>query len=96
MRLNQVNKAVAPLKFTVDGKTCEAYPGDTISVALYAVGQRAWRQSRQDEARGLLCGMGICFDCLVTVDGKQNLRACQTLIKEGMQVETTAKVSGKE
>lgn len=71
-----------------DGKPLAALPGDTVASALYAAGIRSWRQSRAGDERGLLCGIGLCFDCLLTVDGSPNLRACQTVVKEGMVVQT--------
>jgi predicted molibdopterin-dependent oxidoreductase YjgC len=71
----------------VNGVETPAYPGETIAAALYAAGVRAWRTSRSGEARGLLCGMGVCYDCLVTVDGVPNVRACQMLVEPGMVVE---------
>ncbi len=72
----------------IDGEPCPAAPGNTIAGELYALGRRAWRRSRAGDARGLLCGMGICFDCLVTVDHVPGQRACQVLVKDGMQIET--------
>lgn len=76
------------LSFTVDGAPCTAYPGDTIAAALYAAGIRAWRRSRQGDLRGLFCGIGVCYDCLVMVDGVPNRRACQIEVREGMAVQT--------
>jgi hypothetical protein len=75
--------------FRLDGVLCPAYPGDTIAAALYAAGRRAWRRSRGGEPRGLLCGIGMCFDCLVSVDGVPGVRACLTEVHEGMVVETS-------
>jgi predicted molibdopterin-dependent oxidoreductase YjgC len=76
------------ITFTVDGEPIVAYEGDTVAGALYATGRRAWRRSRFGDERGLLCGIGYCFDCLLTVDGRPDLRACQTLVQEGMVVTT--------
>jgi hypothetical protein len=76
------------IHFIFDGEQLSAYPGDTIASALYALGRRSWRRSRAGDERGLLCGIGVCFDCLLAVDGIVNLRACQTLLTEGMVVET--------
>jgi len=76
------------ITFFVDGETIQAYPGDTIASALYAQGKRAWRVSRSGDHRGLFCGIGMCFDCLVTVDEKPNQRACVTTVAQGMQVMT--------
>lgn len=78
-----------PLRFTFDGRELFAYEGETVAAALLAAGRRAFRRTgRRGEPRGLLCGMGICFDCLVRVDGRPNVRACQTPVAEGMRVET--------
>ncbi len=76
------------MTFFVDGKAMTAFQGDTVAGALFAAGIRAWRRARSGEERGLLCGIGICFDCLVTVDGQSDQRACQTLVEPGMLVET--------
>jgi len=76
------------IHFTFDGQPLTARLGDTIASALYAAGIRSWRRSRQGDERGLLCGIGVCFDCLLSVDGVDNLRACQTLLTDGMRVET--------
>jgi hypothetical protein len=76
------------VQFLVDGQRQQAYAGDTIAVALYRAGRRAWRKDQAGGPRGLLCGMGTCFDCLLTVDGAAGLRACQVVVREGMVVET--------
>jgi predicted molibdopterin-dependent oxidoreductase YjgC len=81
-------EGVQPISIIVDGEELQALPGDTIASALYAQGKRAWRVSRSGDARGLFCGIGLCFDCLVTVDGKPNQRACVTPVAQGMQVAT--------
>jgi predicted molibdopterin-dependent oxidoreductase YjgC len=79
----------APLRLTVDGAEISAFAGETVAVVLLAAGMRAMRQtSRAGAFRGLFCGMGVCFDCLVTVDGRPNVRACVTPIAEGMNVIT--------
>lgn len=79
------------MTFLVDGKSFTALQGDTIASALYASGVRSWRRSRDGGERGLLCGIGICFDCLVTVNGQMDQRACQTLVTQGMVVQTNLK-----
>ena len=77
-----------PFTIIFDGEPLPAYPGDTVASALYAAGKRAWRRSRAGDQRGLLCGIGLCFDCLLTVDGVTNQRACQVTVKDGMVVQT--------
>ena len=74
--------------FEVDGKAVEARAGETIAVALLARGQRRLRSTRkQGKPRGLFCAMGICFDCVVTVDGRSGVRACMTTARPGTRVE---------
>jgi predicted molibdopterin-dependent oxidoreductase YjgC len=77
------------LHFTFDGRQLLAHEGETVAIALLAAGQRGFRlTTRRAEPRGLFCGMGVCFDCLVRVDGRPNVRACQIPVAEGMRVET--------
>jgi predicted molibdopterin-dependent oxidoreductase YjgC len=77
------------LHFTFDGQDVPAYEGETVAAALIAAGRRAFRLTgRGAEPRGLFCGMGLCFDCLVRVNGRPNVRACQAPAAEGMRVET--------
>lgn len=74
---------------TVDGVPVPAREGQTIAGALLTAGRRAWRRTGRGRPRGLFCGIGLCFDCLVAVDGVPNVRACVTPVAEGMAVETT-------
>lgn len=73
--------------FTWNGQEVSAYPGETILGALVASGIQTLRYTRfGHEPRGMLCGIGLCFECLVTVDGKPNRRACVTRAEPGMRV----------
>ena len=77
----------AVIRFTFAGRTVQGHAGDTIAMALYASGERVLRNSSRDgEPRGVLCNMGICYECLVVVDGR-TVRACTTVVGEGMRVE---------
>lgn len=71
----------------VDGQAIPARPGQTVAAALLAAGRRTWRRTLRGQPRGLFCGMGVCFECLVTVDGVADQRACMTLAQPGMQVQ---------
>ena len=86
LRFGKENQATFNIIF--DGEALPAYPGDTVASALYASGKRAWRRSRAGDERGLLCGIGLCFDCLVTIDGIPNQRACQVMVKDSMVIQT--------
>jgi D-hydroxyproline dehydrogenase subunit gamma len=76
----------ARLSLTVDGRTVDAYEGETVAAVLLAEGHVATRETRSGSPRGVYCGMGVCFDCLVVVDGVPNTRACVTWVREGMDV----------
>ena len=74
--------------FTFDGAKVRGVAGDTIASALYAEGQRIFSRSfKYHRPRGLLCCQGTCPNCMLTVDGTPNVRACVTPISEGMRVE---------
>ncbi len=78
----------ATLTIIVDGEPVPAYPGETVATVLLAAGRRTFRHTDHGAPRGLFCGMGVCFDCLVTVDGQPDVRACMTIVRPGMVVET--------
>ncbi|WP_426954704.1 FAD-dependent oxidoreductase [Muricoccus radiodurans] len=78
-----------PFTFTFEGRAIEALPGETIGTALSAAGILAFRHTASGVPRGLHCGMGACWDCLVAVGGHVNQRACMTKAKPGMQVTGT-------
>ena len=78
--------------FNFDGKPIEAFEGESIAAALLVHGMRAIRfTDRRGEPRGLFCNMGICFDCLVEVNGQPNQRACQYQVSEGLEVKSQKK-----
>lgn len=79
-----------PIEITVDGTTVPALAGETVAAALTAAGLRALRQTKDGAPRGVYCGMGVCFDCRVTIDGEAGLRSCLTTVKPGMHIRTGA------
>lgn len=84
-----ITPAGRPVRFWYDGQPVEGLEGETIAAALAAGGIKAMRHTRGGERRGLYCGMGACFDCLVTVDGQASQRACLTKVADGQQVRST-------
>ena len=81
------------VQIMVDGDSIQAYEGESLAAALLAAGRRVFRHAEPGgDPRGIFCGMGICYDCLVMVSGQDHVRACITLVQEGMQVSTTAMV----
>lgn len=75
------------MKIRVDGKSVEVKPGMSVAAVVMNLGL-ATRQSASGEARGPVCGMGVCFECRVWVDGEGPLRSCQMTVREGMEVKT--------
>jgi D-hydroxyproline dehydrogenase subunit gamma len=76
------------IKVIIDGDEITAFEGETVAAVLLAEGRRVFRYTRSGQPRGLFCGMGICFDCLVTVNGAPDVRACITPVSDGMTVDT--------
>lgn len=72
----------------INGKPVTAFLGESVATALLSEEIVAMRTTVTGESRGVFCGMGVCFDCLVVVDGKPNTRACMTWVKEGMDIRT--------
>jgi predicted molibdopterin-dependent oxidoreductase YjgC len=74
----------------VDGRHIPAEAGQTVGAAMLAAGIRSWRTTRfAAKPRGLFCGIGVCFDCLVTVNGTPSLRACLVAARPDDEVSTT-------
>lgn len=71
----------------VNGRTLEAREGESVAAALLAAGIRTLRMTpRRGEPRGLFCGIGQCYDCLVEIDGEPGQRACMTRVRPGMRI----------
>ena len=77
------------IEFTFDGESISAITGQSVAAALLAANQRALRKTRfNNNERGVFCGIGVCFDCLVVIDGITNQRACLIEAGPGMKVQT--------
>lgn len=75
------------MSFLFDGEEIPAEPGQSVGAALIAAGHRSWRTTRHGGApRGVFCGIGICFDCLLVVNGRPNQRACLIEARDGDEV----------
>jgi len=73
--------------FSFDGRAVPFAEGQTVGAALWASGVRSLRTTRvEGRPRGMFCGIGICFDCLVVVDGRPDERACVTPARPGLDV----------
>jgi aerobic-type carbon monoxide dehydrogenase small subunit (CoxS/CutS family) len=77
------------IEFTFEGEKIDAITGQSVAAALLAANQRTLRKTRfNNNDRGVFCGIGVCFDCLVVIDGITNQRACLIEAKPGMKVQT--------
>lgn len=77
------------VSFTFNGVPTMARQGDSVAAALLAAGHCITRRTPMSgAARGPYCMMGVCFECLVKIDGRANRQACQMTVEEGMRVET--------
>ena len=78
------------ISFFFNGEKFTGTQGQSIAAALIANGQRELRRTRfGEEPRSIFCGIGICFDCVVTIDGIANQRACLIEISSDMKVESS-------
>lgn len=73
---------------TVDGATVPVRPGQTVAGVLLGLGRSSWRNTAAGRPRGLFCGIGVCFDCVLTVNGVREVRACLRLAEPGDVIET--------
>ena len=75
-----------PIRIFINGEPAEAFEGESVGTALLASGHRALRTSRLGSLRGIFCAIGLCYECLVTVDGV-SVRACVTAVRPDAVVE---------
>jgi sarcosine oxidase subunit alpha len=81
-----------PVKIKVNGRPIQAYSGETLLAVLFAEDiiplRHTFKNNKPETAAGGFCGMGICRECRVSVDGIADRRACMTEVREGMEVLT--------
>jgi D-hydroxyproline dehydrogenase subunit gamma len=76
------------IRLRVNGKYVSVTVGTVVAAAVVQAGQMRFRRSVAGEARGPLCGMGICMECRVTINGHAHVRSCQLLCEQDMEVRT--------
>lgn len=72
----------------INGARVQGFEGESVAAILMAENLSALRTTQNGEPRGVYCGMGVCFDCLVVVDDIPNTRACMTWATDGMKIST--------
>ena len=87
-RRSQPEAEAATVTLVIDGTSVRARPGDTVAAVMLAAGVSHCRTTPVSGApRAPYCMMGVCFDCLVTIDGVGNRQGCLVRVRDGMQVE---------
>jgi len=76
------------ITLVIDNQRVTVEEGTTVAAAILLAGTVQFRRSVSGELRGPLCGMGICFECRVTIDRVSNQRSCNILAREGMEIIT--------
>lgn len=76
------------VEIRINGQPISTPADVTVAAALLNAGIWPFRSSVQNEARGPLCGMGICYECRVTINGVPHRRACMRVVESGMEVST--------
>ena len=77
-----------PVTISVNAQAVTVAAGTIVAAALAQAGVTRFRRSVHGESRGPLCGMGVCFECRVTINGQPHCRSCLTLCEPGMEVRT--------
>jgi predicted molibdopterin-dependent oxidoreductase YjgC len=87
LRISSIHRG-PQIQIFVNGREVVAYEGETVLAALIAKGLWTLRRSRHNgEGRGPFCGMGVCYECLVSINGLPNRRACMTEVKNLMEIQ---------
>lgn len=89
-RLPEAQQAVShqPVTVSINGQHVQCRAGDTVAAALFAAGVNACRETAvKGLARGPFCMMGVCYDCLVMIDGRPNQQGCMIQVRPGMTIE---------
>ncbi|MBM2615664.1 (2Fe-2S)-binding protein [Actinoplanes sp. LDG1-06] len=78
----------SPITLIVDGEPVRGVEGQTVAGVLLGAGRLTWRTTRHGRPRGVFCGIGVCHDCLVTVNDLADVRACQRRAVDGDTITT--------
>lgn len=79
----------APIQIFVNGHQTLCYPGETVATALLGAATRGFRRSVSGTLRTPVCNMGVCYECMVTINGLEAQRSCMTLVSPGICIEVS-------
>ncbi|WP_192561538.1 cyanide-forming glycine dehydrogenase subunit HcnA [Pseudomonas gozinkensis] len=89
--------AQADMTVHINGQPVSAAIGETVLSVIQSLGVRQVARNDHNQISGAYCGMGVCQCCLVKINGRHKRRACQTVVREGMLIETQAnRIHGQE
>ncbi|MFP0198966.1 MULTISPECIES: cyanide-forming glycine dehydrogenase subunit HcnA [Pseudomonas] len=87
----------ADMTVHINGQPVTAAIGETVLSVIQSLGVRQVARNDHNQISGAYCGMGVCQCCLVKINGRHKRRACQTVVREGMQIETQVnRIHGQE
>ncbi|HWH86013.1 MAG TPA: (2Fe-2S)-binding protein [Pseudomonas sp.] len=87
----------ADMTVHINGQAVSAAIGETVLSVIQSLGVRQIARNDHDQISGAYCGMGVCQCCLVKINGRHKRRACQSVVRDGMQIETRVnRVVGQE
>ena len=87
--MKEESEVPADVEFELDGATVRCPDGLSVAAALFHLGRSTLgRTAADDRPRSLFCGMGVCFECAMEIDGRAGVRACATPVRDGMRVVT--------
>ncbi|WP_245672612.1 (2Fe-2S)-binding protein [Nocardia anaemiae] len=89
---DSIGRADRPLAVVVDGVEVQGVYGQTLASVLLADDRSHWRTAPNGGRRGVFCGIGICFDCVATVNGVPDIRLCRRPARDGDTVITQTRV----
>ena len=85
-RFNTLVKSTKDVNFTLFGEVVTAPKGSTLAAAILSHSSDAFRQTETGALRSAFCMMGVCFECLVEVNGNPNTQSCMILVEDKMVV----------
>ncbi|MFD6157633.1 (2Fe-2S)-binding protein [Nocardia sp. NPDC060256] len=93
--VDPVGRCDRALTVSVDGTPVSGVHGQSLATVLLADGRSHWRTAPNGGPRGVFCGIGVCFDCVATVNGVRDVRLCRRPARDGDSVTTQTRLTGE-